>query len=155
LPSYQLPVWVWPIVLVIACALAASRGRDAERLAAATVLLAWSLTMVVFQGASEGTQWLVMMIDVAQLPIFLWLALRSPRYWPLFAAAFKLLLVVTHLSRAIDPTISGWAYQTAGVAWSYLALFVIVYAAWTAPRRYAEIEADETVAIALGPASLR
>ncbi len=130
-------------MLVVACTLAVLRGRDTERLAAGTVLLSWSLTMVVFQKGNEGTQWPVLLTDVAQLPVFLWLALRTPRYWPLFAAAFKLLLVVTHLARAVDPTISGWAYQTAGIAWSYLALFSIGYGAWTAPRRYAEIDADE------------
>lgn len=138
---YQLPVWVWPTALVVTCILALLRGRDAERLATATVLLAWSLSLVAAKRISQDTQWMVLLIDAAQLPVFIWLALRTRRYWPLFAAAFKLLLVATHLAHALDPSISGWAYLTAGIVWSYLALFAIGYGSWTAPRRYAEIEA--------------
>jgi hypothetical protein len=138
---YQLPIWVWPTVLVATCAIAVWRGRDEERLAAATVLLGWSLTMVAFKNRSEETQWLVLLIDAAEMPLFLWLALRTRRYWPLFACAFKLLIVVTHLAHIVDPSISGWAYLTAGLIWSYLALFAIAYGAWTAPR-YAVREAE-------------
>ena len=132
---------MYPTAVVVTCFLAVLRGRDTERLAAATVLLTWSLTLVVVRRGTEGTQWLVLFIDIAQLPVFLWLALRSSRYWPLFAAAFKLLLVLTHLARAIDPSISGWAYQTAGIIWSYLALITISYGAWTAPRHAERMEA--------------
>jgi hypothetical protein len=34
---------------------------------------------------------------------------------------------------------------TAVLAWNYLALATIGYGAWTAPRRYAEIEAPREV----------
>ena len=141
--AYQLPVWVWPAVLVATCALALLRGRDEERLAAATVLLGWALSMVAFRNRSEDTQWLVLLIDGTEMPVFIWLALRTRRYWPLFAAAFKLLIVVTHLAHVLDPTITGWAYLTAVIIWSYLAVFAIGYGAWTAPA-YAINAADPT-----------
>jgi hypothetical protein len=135
LSAYQLPIWVWPTALVGTCAVAVLRGRDEERLAAGTVLLGWALTVLAFKGRSEDTQWQVLLIDCAELPIFLWLALRSRRYWPLFAAAFKLLIVVTHVAHELDEAVSAWAYLTAGLIWSYLTLFTIAFAAWTAPRR--------------------
>jgi hypothetical protein len=72
----------------------------------------------------------------------LWIALRSDRHWPMFAAGFALLLLLTHLASAADPTIGGWAYLTAGLIFSYLILAAIAYGAITAPRRYAEIAAQ-------------
>ncbi len=141
--SYQLPVWVWPLVLMSVCVIAAWRGRDEERLAAAGELATWALTMVVFRSRSEDTQWAVVPIDVFLLALFIWIALRSRRYWPLFAAAFQLLAVGMHLARAFDAGISGWAYLTAMLLWNYLALLAIGYGSWTAPRRYAVVVADD------------
>lgn len=133
MPNYQLPVWVWPTALMVVCSLALWRGRDDERLAAAGNLANWAITLVVFKSRSVETQWYVMVVDVALLALYVWLALRSGRYWPLFAAAFALLVVLTHLAHALDTGVSGWAYLTAALIWSYLALFAIGYGAWTAP----------------------
>lgn len=138
LSSYQLPVWVWPTVLMTVCVVAVWRGRDEERLAAAGELASWALTLVVFKARSADTQWAVLAIDAGLLALFVWIALRSIRYWPLFVASFQLLAVVTHLAHALDSSVSGWAYLTAALAFNYLALLVVGYAAWTAPR-YAEV----------------
>lgn len=145
--SYQLPLWVWPTVLMMVCAIAVWRGRDDERLAAGVDLATWALTLVVYRVESAGTQWAMLFVDMALFVTLLWIALRSVRRWPLFAAGFSLLALVTHLASAADPTIGGWAYITAGIIWSYLILFAIGYGAITAPRRYAEIEALGPVAM--------
>ncbi len=115
------------------CALAVWRGRDDERLAAGALLANWALSLVVFKAHSEATQWQELIFDFALLILYLWLGLRSLRYWPLFAAGFEVLVVVTHLAHAVDPAVSGWAYLTAGLIWSYLGLFTIGYGAWTSP----------------------
>lgn len=141
--SYQLPVWVWPVALMVVCIIAVRRGRDEERLAAGTVVLAWALSMVVYRARSEDTQWQVLLIDSGVFSVYLWIAMRTRRFWPLFAAGFKLLSLTTHVAHAADEGISGWAYWTATRTFNYLALFAIGYGAWTAPRRYAEIEAYE------------
>ncbi|RAK67324.1 hypothetical protein [Phenylobacterium kunshanense] len=145
--SYQLPVWVWPTVLMTVCAIAVWRGRDEERLAAAAELATWALTLVVFRARSDDTQWAVLIIDFSLLAVLLWIALRSRRYWPLFATGFQLLAVVTHLAHALDSTVSGWAYLTAALVFNYLTLLVVGYAAWTAPR-YADT--DDTPSAAPG-----
>ena len=142
---YQLPVWVWPVALIIVCIIAVRRGRDEERLLAAAVLLCWALSMVVYRARSQDTQWAVTGIDTVLLLLYLWIVLRTRRYWPLFGAAFQLLVVVTHLAHAVDPTIGGWAYWTAARLWTYLALFTIGYGAWTAPR-YADSMDEPIVA---------
>lgn len=118
---------------MIVCGLAVWRGRDDERLAAAGTLANWAITLVVFRQRSDETQWAVMVVDVALLALLIWLALRSRRYWPLFAAAFALLTVVTHLAHALDTGVTGWAYLTAVLIWGYLGLISIGYGALTAP----------------------
>jgi hypothetical protein len=139
--AYQLPPWVWPTAVISAGALSLLRGRDEERLAAFALLSGWAVTMVVYRAASSGAQWGIMVVDAVQTAAFVWLAMRSRRHWPMFAAAFGLLQVVTHGAKALDTRISPWAYITAQIIWSYLIVYVIIYASWTAPRRYAEIEA--------------
>jgi hypothetical protein len=132
--SYQLPLWVWPTALMAVCTVAVWRGRDDERLAAAALLANWAISILVVRAGSGSTHWEVFFVDAALLGLYLWLALRTQRHWPLFAAGFQLLVVATHIGRAVDPTVSGWAYLTAGIIWSYLVLFSIGYGAWTAPR---------------------
>ena len=141
--AYQLPPWVWPAAISVVCLLAAWRGREEERLSAGAYLRAWALTLVVFRARREATQVPVLMIDVALLAVFSWIALRSRRYWPLFAAAFQLLAVMTHLARLADTAVTGWAYQTAGLVWAYLVIVSIGYGAWTAPRH--AVSTDEPI----------
>jgi hypothetical protein len=123
------------------CGLAAWRGRDYERLAAAGYLANWALSMMVFRDRSTETQWNVLYIDMALLALYVALALRSGRYWPMFAASFQLLAVVTHIARALDATVTGWAYLTAEIVWSYLVLATIGYASWTAGQPREDDEA--------------
>lgn len=138
--GYQLPVWIWPTALIAVCVLAVWRGRDDERLAAGADLATWAMTMLVYRANTDGTQWAMLLVDVALVAVLGWIALRSDRHWPMFAAGFALLMLLTHLASAADPTLGGWAYITAGIIWSYLVLAAIAYGAITAPRRYAEIE---------------
>jgi hypothetical protein len=137
---YQLPLWLWPTTLMAVCALAVWRGGDDERLAAGGNLANWAMSLVVFKARSEDIQWAVFMFDVGLTALLLWIAMRSPRYWPLFAAGFQVLIVATHIGRAIDPRITGWAYLTAQLVWAYLVLIAVGYGALTARRRYAEID---------------
>lgn len=129
------------------CALSAWRGRNDDRLAAGALLAAWALSMVVFKARSEETQWGVLTIDTGLLGIYLWVAMRSRRFWPLFVAAFQLLAVVTHIAHALDAGVSGWAYLTAIRVWTYLGLFTIGYGAWTAAQH---AEMDDVVGEPLG-----
>lgn len=114
-------------------AVAVWRGRDNERLAATGVLAGWALSMVVARARSNDTQWGVFAVDAILLVLFLWLAMRSRRFWPLFVAGFQLLMVFTHFASMLDTGVTGWAYLTAKLIWSYLIVLTIGYAAWTAP----------------------
>ena len=79
-----------------------------------------------------------MAVDLAALGGFIWIALKSDRHWPIFAAAFHLLAIVTHLARTADPTVLRYAYFSAQILWGYFLAFAIGYGAWTAPAFQAE-----------------
>lgn len=132
--SYQLPPWVWPVALFTVCLIAAWRGDRDARIAAGGYLLNYAIGVFVYRARSNETQWAVLALDVALLCLLVWLALHSRRHWPLFAAGFQLLAVVTHVASALDPTLGGWAYITASIIWSYLVIFAVGYGGWTAPR---------------------
>jgi hypothetical protein len=132
--GYQLPVWIWPAALLSVCALAIWRGRDDERFAAGGLLAGWALTMMVFKNRSYDTQWAMMLVDGAEFAVLLWIAMKSRRYWPLFASAYALLQVLAHMAHAAEPDLNAWAYITATIGCSYLILFTIAYGAWTSPR---------------------
>lgn len=110
------------------------RGGREERVATNTVVICWLLTKLVGRYQGAQTEWGVLAVDAGALAVLGWLALRSRRYWPMFAAGFHLLAVVTHFARTVDPKVGGWAYLTAGIIWGYLLLIAIGYGAWTAPR---------------------
>jgi len=101
---------------------------------AAGFLLDWIASALLKDRHFAGPQWGEFAIDVANLALFLGVALRSGRYWPLFAAAFQLLAVITHVASTFDRHLSAWAYITASVIWTYCILGALAYGAWTAWR---------------------
>jgi hypothetical protein len=97
-------------------------------------LLGWLATALLKDHHFAGPQWSIFAADTAAFLLFLFVALKSGRYWPLFAAAFQLLAVVTHVASTFDRHLSAWAYITAGVIWSYLLLGSIGLGAWNTWR---------------------
>ena len=124
---------VWAATVVAVCLIAVLRGGSYERLAAGGMLAAWAFTLLFYRTNFREPEWGILAVDVAALVLFTWIALRSDRFWPIFAAGFHLLAIVTHLARTVDQTVGHWAYGTAEILWGYLLAFAIAYGAWTAP----------------------
>jgi len=136
----QIPPWLWLAVVVAVFAIAWWRGGRDARTAAGALLAASLLTRLAY--AYEGQMgWGVALVDAGLLAVLVWVALRSPRWWPLFAAGFHLLAVVTHLAKLVDSQVSAWAYVTAGVIWGYLLALSIGFGAWR-ERAQSAIDAD-------------
>ncbi|WP_309088240.1 hypothetical protein [Phenylobacterium sp.] len=127
----------WTLAVLAMFGLTARRGGADERLAAYTVVIAWLLTKLLYRYQGGQTEWGILAVDLGAMAVFVQIALRSQRHWPMFAAGFHLLSLVTHLARTVDPTVGGWAYITAQIIWGYLLVFSIGYGAWTAPKRSA------------------
>jgi hypothetical protein len=129
--TYEFPSIVWVVTVAVVCLLAAWRGGLEERLAAGGLLYGWALTRFLYTFKGHETEWGIALIDLGLLGLLLWIAMRSTRFWPLFAAGFHLLALITHLARITDKTVSGWAYISAEIIWGYLLAFSIGVGAWT------------------------
>ncbi len=127
----ELPEYLWPTTVMLVCAVAAWRGGPDERLAAGGLLAGWALTMTVYREQFTQTEWGILLVDLALLALLVGIALRSSSFWPLFAAGFHLLALMTHFANAVDVEVGAWAYYTAEIIWGYLLAFAIAVGAWS------------------------
>jgi hypothetical protein len=135
--AFQLPYWVWDGYVVAVCVAALCLGGRSERVGAAAILGGWiASVLVTIPGGWEPANLLVA-VDIAVLLALVGLALRSHRYWPILAAAFQLLAIITHWAHSLDRTLSGWAYMTAGIIWGYLLVGALALGTWNAWRERA------------------
>lgn len=132
--AHGIPPWIGIAIGWVVCGAALWKGRWSERVVAAGFLLGWLATALLKDHHFAGPQWSIFAADTAALLLFLFVALKSGRYWPLFAAAFQLLAVITHVASTFDRHLSAWAYITAGVIWSYLLLGSIGIGTWNTWR---------------------
>jgi hypothetical protein len=137
---YALTPWFgWSLTAAV-CGSAFWRGTPEERIAAGAVLFSAGLTLATRDWSWTGTQWGAFACDVVLFGILTALALRSTRYWPLFAAGFQLLAVATHFGEIVDPGVRAWAYASAQILWTWFVLLAIgagVYGTWRAERQAA------------------
>ncbi len=131
IPLFQMRALIWAITVLLVCVVAVRRGGPYERLASGGLLAAWAMTMLVYRSQFTQTEWGIFVVDGAMLALLTWIALRSARYWPLFAAGFHLLAAVTHVANMVDVKVGAWAYLTAEIIWGYLLAATIGYGAWT------------------------
>ncbi len=87
--------------------------------------------MTVYREQFTQTEWGILLVDLALLALLVGIALRSSSFWPLFAAGFHLLALMTHFANAVDVEVGAWAYYTAEIIWGYLLAFAIAVGAWS------------------------
>ena len=105
------------------------RGGKTERLGALLLVAATLLTILagspaVRRFASVETG--ILVVDVAILAAFLWLALFSDRYWPLWIAALQLIGVLAHFAKLADLEMPRNGYAFLQAFWSYPMMLAIV-----------------------------
>lgn len=126
----------WVVLMTAVSAFALWRGGTPERVVAIANLLAWAASNLVEDRQQLFVpQWGILAVDLSFLGVLLWFALRSNRAWPMWAAAFQLLGVVTHGAMTADRSVGGWAYITASIIWSYLVLVSLGVGTWLHWRR--------------------
>ena len=130
---YSIPHWVWIAVVVGVCGAALWKGGRDDRIAAVGMLTAALVSKVVYNHA-QATEWGILTTDVFALMLFVWLALTSTRFWPLFVAGFQFLAVIIHLARVADRSLGGWAYISAEILFGYLVAATIAVGTWNAWR---------------------
>jgi hypothetical protein len=88
---------------LLVVAFAFLKGDDPERIAAGGYVLSWFASLLIqSDGSVRGTQWGLMAIDAVMLAVFIALAWKSQRAWPVWAAAFQSLTVMSHILTLVD-----------------------------------------------------
>jgi hypothetical protein len=135
-------------LLLASCGYAWFRGRSDERVVAAVCLGASLLTLAVissFRTLYSNLEVGVLMVDIATLGAFTYVALRSERFWPLWISGLQLTTSVAHLMKVIDPTLLPIAYSAAARMWSYPILIILAIGTWRGQRR---ARAEQQTAVA-------
>jgi hypothetical protein len=131
--------YIFWALLLLTCGYALWRGRKYEQLSAIVCIAASIVSVVARAGADDhyyGVQSSDLVIDTVVLLAFVAIALRSDRFWPLWAAGLQLTISMSHLLKAIQPSLLPIAYAAAERFWSYPTLIIIAVGAWRQHRRY-------------------
>jgi len=98
-----LPTQIGAGLTVLVVAFAFLKGDEPERIAAGSYVLAWFASLLVQgDGAAHGTQWGLMGIDVIMIGVYVGLAWKSRRAWPVWATALQSLVVMSHVLTLVD-----------------------------------------------------
>jgi DNA repair protein RadC len=95
------------------------RGGRPEHQGGALLLGAALATPLLQSRMFFGVEFGIAAVDVVLLAGLVWLAFSSGRRWPVFAVAFQMLGVLTHLARVIAGPVHGDVYGHLLVLWSY------------------------------------
>lgn len=139
--AYALPPWIGFSLTGILCVAAAGYGRWEERASAAGLAANIAFTILLRDWGWSGMQWGAFGADVLYLGLLVFIALRSERYWPLFAGGFQLLTILLHLGRLVDPKLNSWGYATAEVIFTYLVEYAILFGVISAWRMRRQLRA--------------
>jgi len=105
------------------------RGDRELKISLGAIIAGWLLSIKAYVYGGDLQQG-IFLVDTVLFGWFLWLALHSQRFWPLFAAAMAMLMVMVHITKAVFPSIDGWSYLSAGILFSYLNLAAVAVGAW-------------------------
>ena len=124
------------ILNILVCGAAIWKGAHTERVAAISIVIASILTPLV-QSWTDWTspQWNVLIIDTANLGVFLYLLVRTHRVWLLFGCAFQLLAVLSHMGMLIDPSVMARAYIATLYLMFYGLMIALAAGIWEGRRR--------------------
>lgn len=143
----MLPAYAYLTILLICWAYALLRGGAPERIGASVIGLGSVLSLVAASspGARFGSVEVgVFLVDIAAFAVFLGLALRAERHWPLWVAALQAIGTAGHAAKLADPQVIPLAYAFVLAFWVYPMLFLVVMGTWQHQRRLAKFGVDKS-----------
>lgn len=135
-------------ILMLTCGYALWRGRKYEQLAAAVCIAASVLSVVLrapLHQRYQGLEVSDLVIDTFVLLSFVAIALRSDRFWPLWAAGLQLTISMSHLFTALDLELVPRVYAVAERFWAYPTLIIIAVGAWRQHQRQRRETLDSAI----------
>jgi hypothetical protein len=123
--------------LVLVCGYALLCGGRPERLGA-TINLAASVVSTALR-LSDASYFaplspIIILIDLSVAAGFYWLAIKTTRFWPIWAAGFALADIFMSVAGALLPHLQLFAFQSGLVIYSYLALGTLALGTFRLPR---------------------
>lgn len=130
--------YIFWALLLITCGYALWRGRKYEQFAA-IICIAATVISVLARSAVHQPYLAIevgdLVVDTLVLAAFVTIALRSDRFWPLWAAGLQLTISMSHVLKAVQPDLWPFAYAAAERFWSYPTLIILFLGAWRQHRR--------------------
>ena len=121
------------LLLFGSCGYALWRGnRDARIVAATCLIAAFASIPAAAYGSIETT---VLIVDVLVLTSFLYVALQSDRFWPLWIAGLHVTTMIGHALKLMSGDLVPIAYAVALRFWAYPELIILAIAVWRHNQR--------------------
>ena len=123
----MIPV-IFNIVLLI-CVVYASLAGGKTGVSGSIIFIAATLLTIAANRVDPGwrqTAYGIFAVDVACTIALAVVALKSNRFWPIWAFGFQICAVGTHIATILMPEIVPRAYQTLATLWSIPILWVMV-----------------------------
>lgn len=111
--------------LVVICCFALLRGERPERIGAVVNIIGSGATVLLrYLHVAQDTpaEISIMAIDAGVLACLFWLAIKTVRFWPVWAFGFALADIFVSAAGALIPKTPLFAYQTSLGIYAYLAL---------------------------------
>ena len=108
-------------------------GRD-EKLAALGFVIATLASNLANTSYYGHTETGILVIDVSLFVGLLIIALRSDRFWPMWAAAFQMVAVTVHVASLTETGGFAWAYAVGLLFWTYPVLIALMAGTWLEAR---------------------
>ncbi|HWC56451.1 MAG TPA: hypothetical protein VG434_05725 [Sphingomicrobium sp.] len=131
------PILYWTL-LTLTCGYALTNGRSDERIVGAVCVLASVVTAFAlspWRHRYSGVETGELLVDIITLGVFVFVALRSQRFWPLWVAGLQLTTSMSHMLKAVDLGLGPQAYAAAEKFWSYPILLILTIGTWRGHRR--------------------
>lgn len=127
-------------LLMLSCGYALWQGnRDARVVAAACCLATLATHYAIaplrerYASVEEG----LLLVDTLTLLVFVLVALRSDRFWPLWVAGLQLTTAIGHALKGVHIDLLPYAYGAALRFWSYPILLILVIGTYRNQQRLA------------------
>lgn len=125
---------LFDLLLFGTCGYALLYGRQDARIVGAACIAA-SIASLAVAARYSGVETGVLMIDLLTLGVFVFVALRSDRFWPLWISGLQLTTTIGHVLKAIQLDLVPIAYAVALRFWAYPILIILAVATWRNHQR--------------------
>jgi hypothetical protein len=129
------------VSLIVVTAYALAAGGRPERVGVLAYAVSAEVTYAILESHRsyrwQQVEFGIFLVDVVTFLFFVLLALRSDRFWPIWASAFLGLGVLGHVARwaAGGAEVFWYAYAVSLTIWSYPIMLVMAIGAFNHARR--------------------